>query len=80
MSHKALAAVNLATDIYLLAIPPFVIKNLHVSTQKKWSVSIIFLVSFAATVALTVSVYYRIYISKHSEDFSWTIMPADIAT
>lgn len=76
----ALAAVNLATDIYLLAIPPFVIKKLHISTQRKWSVSIIFLVSLAATIASIVSVYYRVYVSKHSEDFSWTIMPAAIAT
>ncbi|KAF1950189.1 hypothetical protein CC80DRAFT_598406 [Byssothecium circinans] len=76
----ALAAVNLVTDLYLLAIPPFIVVRLHISSHRKWAVAAVFLFSGGATIASTISVYYRVYVSKHSTDFSWNIVPAAVAT
>lgn len=41
----ALAAVNLVTDIYLLAIPPFVIARLQMTSQRKFAISLLFFFS-----------------------------------
>jgi hypothetical protein len=76
----ALATINLVTDIYLLAIPPFVISKLNIATQRKFAVSAIFLFSIAATISSIISVYYRVSVSRNSIDFSWNIIPAAVAT
>ncbi|KAF2677288.1 hypothetical protein K458DRAFT_492010 [Lentithecium fluviatile CBS 122367] len=76
----ALAAINLVTDIYLLAIPPFVISRLNITTQRKFAVSAIFLFGIAATITSIISVYYRVAVSRDSLDFSWNIVPAAVAT
>ena len=76
----ALAVINLVTDIYLLAIPPFVISKLNIATQRKFTVSAIFLFDIVATTTSIISVYYPVAVSRNSMDFSWNIAPASVAT
>jgi hypothetical protein len=76
----ALAVVNILTDAYLLAIPPFVLSKLHISAQRKWAVLAAFFFLLTATSSSIISVYYRVYVSRNTLDFSWNVVPAAIAT
>ncbi|PVI02640.1 hypothetical protein DM02DRAFT_701104 [Periconia macrospinosa] len=76
----ALATVNIVTDIYLLAIPPFVIVKLQITSQRKFAISLLFFFTASATISSIFSVYYRVYVGNNSMDFSWNIVPAAVAT
>ncbi|KAF2276650.1 uncharacterized protein EI97DRAFT_316355 [Westerdykella ornata] len=76
----ALAATNLAADLYLLAIPPFIIAHLHLSVTRKWQIASIFLLGIGGTVSSVVCLYLRVHVAANSTDFSWNIIPPAIAS
>ncbi|KAL9596411.1 MAG: hypothetical protein Q9179_004623 [Wetmoreana sp. 5 TL-2023] len=74
-----MAAVNVVSDFYLLAIPIPVVWNLQMPLKRKIGVSAIFLTGFMACICSTINTYFRVHAAA-SPDVIWNITPVVITS
>ncbi|KAF2704336.1 hypothetical protein K504DRAFT_442482 [Pleomassaria siparia CBS 279.74] len=66
------ASYNVASDLYLLALPMPVIMSLHLSKKKKYGLVGVFMTGIIGTAATVLGLYFRIYLhTEKGGDATW---------
>ncbi|KAM0168254.1 hypothetical protein ACHAPF_011184 [Botrytis cinerea] len=74
-----IAAVGLAIDVFLFAIPLLAVSKLHMATKKKLGVALIFATGALAIVASILSIIYRVRLNEVLDN-TWALVPVFILT
>ncbi|OJJ98505.1 hypothetical protein ASPACDRAFT_1857760 [Aspergillus aculeatus ATCC 16872] len=70
-----IAVGNLVLDVYILILPMLSIWRLQMGRKKKFGVAAIFATGFVACIASSLSIYFKVILRHHEEDFTYYTLP-----
>ncbi|KAI4159200.1 MAG: hypothetical protein LQ342_006783 [Letrouitia transgressa] len=77
--NYTVGAVNVISDLYILAIPIYAVSMLQLATRKKVGIMAIFLTGILACIMSILGLYYRVSYGEEM-DISWYLIPVFIVT